>query len=129
MRAHTTPWSFPEREVRTACSVVAIRRETLRVKGRWTLPENRVAVSKILTRKHQRSSRNVVSGDLIVLECRARDSPDWWVQAHCFLEHHACVVQRGKVFHGGRTPSEPRSQLSLERVLDPRVLGEQVPGP
>src|SRR5437016_3446520 len=64
IHAHTTPWSLPEREVRTPCSVGTIRRESLRVKGRWTLPEIRVAVSKILTRKHQRSSRNVVATDL-----------------------------------------------------------------
>src|SRR5438093_417442 len=121
MNPHTTPCSLTEREVGTPGQIGAIRRETVRVKSRWTLPEIRVAVSKILTRKDQGSRWDVVPSDLIIGERSTRDSPDGWVQAHGFLEHHARVRQGRQVLDGGCASSELRRQLSLKSVLDVRV--------
>src|SRR6266536_4186206 len=67
--------------------------------------------------------------DLIIGERGPRYGPDGWVQTHGFLEHHARVGQGGQVFDRRCTPSKAGSQLSLESVLDMRMMGEQVPRP
>lgn len=50
------------------------------------------------------------------VECRPRNRPDGWVQAHGFLEHHARVWQGGQVFEDVMDVIRVRENVRDERA-------------